>query len=813
MESIVCTGVEYESSFTWARRYVAERQWRVYVAWWPEEGRCACGNPECDSIGKHPIFPCCPHGFKSATSDLSVVFDWLRRYPKANLGIATGLISNVFVVDVDTYKEGCTDYHDETTLRQRSGGGGDHYFYTCDIALSSKNIYESGIDRKADGGGIIVANSRHVRGGSYDWYDYSASMRPLPERFRKQTSIVYPRHDAIIVNRDIEQRRRRAVKFLEKHPPSITKKFGGPGGGHDLTFLAAMFVAHGLSLGEQEAFNLLRLHYNPRCRPEWSDKELRHKCSEAMKSRLPPGYALGEPAAISREALREDPWVKRQVEAGNIDELSKFGKDNGCTREMKAAITELKNDQVKAAATGAAASGRRHPLESVRSPCLAKIWIEERGEFRNTVLGCHAYNKATGAWEHLDEKDIERSLMRRFHLIDYFSTNRKGEVEIKQYDANVRNVAAIRGAIELTDTCYDPSFFSDSPPGITFANGWLDGQTFQLTSHHPDQRSRFVLSYNYDPKADTKFFEEYICEVVPDQSDLMVLQEFLGACVLGVAPQYQKMLIILGKEGGNGKSTLLDVLVSALFPKDLYARSRPEKWDRDDYMKAMVERGQRLNLMGELSKGSLKHDARFKEAITDKEFEGRDLYGKPVMLQNHLGHIATTNDYPTLHKMDSAMQRRIVVIGVGKSFTSDGTAKIASIIEDNAKGFYPAIMNWALAGLMRLRSNNGIYTETTSHKERWIEWNLQMNPVASFFKGCCVIDDGRPLRECPSGTTIHRSFLKYMERCGDKNVVPPQEMMRRFALIDDVRVSGLVDGRKRYNVMILPPRHWNITGD
>ena len=34
----------------------AERGWHVLPLWWPAAtGRCACGVPDCDSIGKHPI--------------------------------------------------------------------------------------------------------------------------------------------------------------------------------------------------------------------------------------------------------------------------------------------------------------------------------------------------------------------------------------------------------------------------------------------------------------------------------------------------------------------------------------------------------------------------------------------------------------------------------------------------------------------------------------------------------------------------------------------------------------------------------------
>jgi putative DNA primase/helicase len=44
---------------------------------------------------------------------------------------------------------------------------------------------------------------------------------------------------------------------------------------------AARAVAWGFDLGAEAGLRLLWQHYNPRCQPPWSEKELRHKCEEA----------------------------------------------------------------------------------------------------------------------------------------------------------------------------------------------------------------------------------------------------------------------------------------------------------------------------------------------------------------------------------------------------------------------------------------------------------------------------------------------------------------------------------------------------
>ncbi len=81
----------------------AERGWKVFPVWWIEDGRCACGDSGCGNSGKHPVGRKggAPNGFKDATSNTENVCQWWHRWPDANIGLATGETSGVFVLDVD----------------------------------------------------------------------------------------------------------------------------------------------------------------------------------------------------------------------------------------------------------------------------------------------------------------------------------------------------------------------------------------------------------------------------------------------------------------------------------------------------------------------------------------------------------------------------------------------------------------------------------------------------------------------------------------------------------------------------------------
>ena len=64
----------------------------------PTVDKCSCGNHDCKKVGKHPRTA---HGLTDASTDATIIRDWWERWPAANVGIATGPESGVFVLDVD----------------------------------------------------------------------------------------------------------------------------------------------------------------------------------------------------------------------------------------------------------------------------------------------------------------------------------------------------------------------------------------------------------------------------------------------------------------------------------------------------------------------------------------------------------------------------------------------------------------------------------------------------------------------------------------------------------------------------------------
>lgn len=78
--------------------------------------------------------------------------------------------------------------------------------------------------------------------------------------------------------------KQRIQRYIDKVPPAISGQ-----GGHNQTFSLACKLVLGFDLSPDEALPYMR-YYNQKCQPAWTEKELRHKVSDANKKNDERGY-------------------------------------------------------------------------------------------------------------------------------------------------------------------------------------------------------------------------------------------------------------------------------------------------------------------------------------------------------------------------------------------------------------------------------------------------------------------------------------------------------------------------------------------
>jgi len=116
--------------------------------------------------------------YQQRCADTEKLTRWMRRWPLLNIGIVTGAISGLAVLDLDRRHGGFKSLaalerlHGAlpTTVEAETGGGGRHLYFACPHpAPRNKAGLAPGIDLRGEGGIVVAPPSLHPSGGRYRW--------------------------------------------------------------------------------------------------------------------------------------------------------------------------------------------------------------------------------------------------------------------------------------------------------------------------------------------------------------------------------------------------------------------------------------------------------------------------------------------------------------------------------------------------------------------------------------------------------------------------------------------------------------------
>jgi hypothetical protein len=136
-----------------------------------------------------PVFPCrwdggprlrktplTSNGFKDASDDPETIKAWWTRWPEALIGLPTGAISGLIVLDIDVKRPEANGFDSledlgrsilpETPMAHTESGGVHVYFRCpCKDVRNSAGRIGAGLDVRANGGYVIAASP----GSGYTW--------------------------------------------------------------------------------------------------------------------------------------------------------------------------------------------------------------------------------------------------------------------------------------------------------------------------------------------------------------------------------------------------------------------------------------------------------------------------------------------------------------------------------------------------------------------------------------------------------------------------------------------------------------------
>lgn len=158
--------------------YYASQGIHVLPLHFIENGHCSCGaeSGKCKP-GKHPYGSLVPKGLNNATTDPETIKRWWSHEPRCNVGVRTGVVSGIFVLDVDDRDNGSESLRRleerygplPNTLTQITGGGRHHFFNVSrEISIqNSQGLIGKGVDIRGEGGYVVAAPSEHQNGSVY----------------------------------------------------------------------------------------------------------------------------------------------------------------------------------------------------------------------------------------------------------------------------------------------------------------------------------------------------------------------------------------------------------------------------------------------------------------------------------------------------------------------------------------------------------------------------------------------------------------------------------------------------------------------
>jgi len=709
----------------------ARRSWKVIpVHWVTDEGACSCKLGEkCPSAGKHPIHMNWP---KVASSEANVILEWWAGdrklpatdwYPAANVGIVTGSVSGIFVLDNDEYAGGgltlakyAKRHGDMPVTRvHQTGGLGQHLIFShpgFPIRNSARKRVGDGIDIRGEHGFIVAPPSVSDKGGyevtpAHDIDPASAPdwlLRLLEEEDHGQKGTLIagaePSSGTGIARRYAEAAMVGSAERMRKAGPGtrndtlneVSFSLGTLGGAGLITEDAAWLAIHEAALSTG-----------------LDDAEIKRTFLNGWRA------GLKEPRQIAWEAAGDWP-IRARTDIGMADRMADHFADvlRWCP-ERQTWMTYVNGVWLP----GTKQHGHWYAQHMVRRlvETEGQMYDEEPGEIVN----------ANG--------DTEAGPSPREDFAHWVST--------KAHTVKAISAAAMLSQglplMQISQSGFDPDALY-----LNCLNGVADLVTGHKLEHDPELRMTLQCPVSYMPGATAPQWETFLERVQPDPEVRAYLRRVAGYSATALTGE--QVFFLHHGTGANGKSVFFDVLgrilggYNQVVPVETLLATQIEGRVPNDV--ARMD-GRRLLVAAETKMDKRLDEAKLKqltggETITARYMRGEFFEFRPV------GHIhLATNHLPRMSD-DGATWRRIRLITWNETIPEDERdPDLANrLYREEAEG----VLAWLVQGAMEWRDMGLAVPDCL--KEAAQNYREEEDFVSQFVKECMTADlptkNGRP---------------------------------------------------------------------
>jgi putative DNA primase/helicase len=677
--------------------------------------------------------PCCVGGFKVATTD-SAEHDRMFADPRAAyVAVPTGPVSGFDVLDIDPGKGGdewlrANEHRLPPTRRQHTRSGGVHLFFRHAPGLrNSASRIAPGVDIRAEGGYVVDWESAGLYAEGSGWAEWPTDL--LIEAIGRQ------------------RRETTAPAPSDLAPPS-----------------AAALIS------------LLRATPNPEAttRDDWCALNL------AVQGCLRALDALGAGDANDADDIRDAAadWCSRWESDRASDyesERNRWDSDwslrtndvSGWRHVLTLADRCGADVSEYSTATAVAEFGALpavHVAEPVRSleipandgrpvildpsaPYEAAKALVERLYTLGAIRTLHRYGGEFWRWcgSHYGQAEggEMRAAVYRFLDCAFRPARGGGHEPFSPNRSSVGDVLdALAALVQQPSTLRMPAWLAtgdaDRPAAadlIACRNGLLHVPTRRLLPHTPDLFNGHALGFSYQPDAPAPAeWTRFLGQLWPsDTESIAVLQELFGL-LLTTDTKFQKLFLLIGPKR-SGKGTIARVLTALVGDANTCA---PTLAGLSTNFGLQPLIGKLLAMIG---------DARLSGRVDVHVIAERllSISGEDSLtldrkyLDAWTGKLPTrfllmSNELPRLSDASGALASRFVLLQLRESFYQrEDLGLTAKLLPE-----LPAILNWSLAGLDRLRAR-GHFVQPASAQQAVAELEELASPISAFLAARCVI--------------------------------------------------------------------------
>ena len=574
-----------------AIKYLTEEGQRSSLAIFPLKGK----------------IPLTAHGCKDATRDRDQVESWWDQYPLANIGIATGEINGLLVIDVDV-KHDQGKYGDESLKALESelgelpetwvaitGSGGLHYYFRYpeghDIRNSASQLAQD-IDIRAQGGYVVAPPSVHPDTGRlYEWECGSdpeeTPLAELPEKWLQ-------RLEKKVTGEALGD----SQKKLFEIPETVSV-----GARNDTLFRYGASL-RAKSVPAIETYKLMDQFNKDKCSPPIPAGELQKIYDSVMK------YQAGS---------SEDEIMKSRnheiTETG--EDLSQFHHFND--KGLPTSVYDFRIYE----------------------------YLSQRGDI--FILGSVPYMYRGGVYRG-----------------DVSGANLKTEIRKLIYPELVKSTTIERVyRLFLSEKDIQVSYedLNRYPQHwINFKNGFYDPLAQKMIPHDPKYRAINQIPHEYHPEAQLtgEEVERWLEFIVPQPDDREMLLQYMGYCLTRDTRQ-QKFMILYGS-GGSGKSTVIKMIETMIGAQNISNISLKELSQRFASYGLL---GKTLNSCADLEVSALEDTSVIKKILGEDSLRGEPKGKQDIYFKNYAKLIFSTNELPlVISEKTNGFYRRLLILNM-----------------------------------------------------------------------------------------------------------------------------------------------------